>query len=210
MTNIYIVRHAESIGNIEKRLTGRQDYKLTKEGILQVEKLTERLKNINFDCAYSSPSERAINTIKPLAEKNKVKITIIPELKEMYFGIYDGYKWKDVNKLNPNIHEMHLKTNEIMNIPQQETTQEVAKRMYNVILKIAKENKNKNILIASHGVAIEAFLRAITIEKFTERIQEHSQKNTSINIIEFDEENERFNIKLLNSIEHLEKNEMEL
>ena len=31
-TRIFIVRHTETVGNIEKRLTGRQDYALTKKG----------------------------------------------------------------------------------------------------------------------------------------------------------------------------------
>ena len=31
-TRIFIVRHTETVGNIEKRLTGRQDYSLTKKG----------------------------------------------------------------------------------------------------------------------------------------------------------------------------------
>ena len=30
-TRIFIVRHTETVGNIEKRLTGRQDYALTKK-----------------------------------------------------------------------------------------------------------------------------------------------------------------------------------
>lgn len=199
MTNLYIIRHAQSIGNIEKRLTGKQDYKLTKEGTFQVEKLTNKLEKICFDCAYSSTSIRAIDTIKPLVEKSGLKINLIPELREMYFGIYDGYKWEEVNKLNPNIHKMHIKTNEIIGIPKQETTQEVAERMYNVILKIAKDNKNKNILIASHGVAIEAFLRKISGDPFIIKIEEYSQKNASINKVVYNEDRNEFIIEILNN-----------
>ena len=29
-TIIYMVRHTETVGNVEERLTGRQDYELTK------------------------------------------------------------------------------------------------------------------------------------------------------------------------------------
>ena len=44
--------------------------------------------------------------------------------------------------------------------------EETAKRMYNYIFKIVKENEGKTILISSHGVAIEAFLRKIENIKF--------------------------------------------
>ena len=93
---------------------------------------------------------------------------------------------------------------EIIEIPNQETTAEVANRMNKIMLKIANENLNKTVLICSHGVAIEAFLRSITGIKFTEKREEYSQKNTSINILNFDNEKNSFKIDLLNDISHIE------
>lgn len=207
MINIYLVRHAQSTGNIEKRLTGMQNYELTKEGKIQVEKLTKQLDSIQFEAVYSSPSIRVIDTVKKLAKKNNLQVQILQELGEMYFGIYDGYKWEDVNKINPSISAMHRKTNEIMGIPEQETSEQVADRMYEIIEKIARENKdNTNILIGSHGVSIEAFLRKVTKVPFIEQIQEYSQKNTCVNIIEYMANINSFNLKTLNSTKHLELN----
>ena len=40
-TRIFIVRHTETVGNIEKRLTGRQEYALTKKGEKLVVYLTK-------------------------------------------------------------------------------------------------------------------------------------------------------------------------
>lgn len=121
----------------------------------------------------------------------------------MYFGIYDGMKWDEVNKIDPNINKLHIETNEIMSIPSQESTEEVAKRMYSYMEYIAKNNLGETILVCSHGVAIEAFLRKITKIPFTEKREEYSQKNTSINILEYDE-NTGFKILVLNDISHIE------
>lgn len=203
MVTIYLIRHAQSTGNIEKRLTGREEYALTLDGKKQVEKLTNKLKNIHFNKVYSSPSKRAVDTIAKLAQINNLKIHLEKDLAEMYFGIYDGFRWEEVNKINPNIHEKHIVTNEIMDIPEQETTSEVADRMYKKITEISKENEGKSILMASHGVAIEAFLREITKEPFVEKRKEYSQKNTSINIIKYDIKKNEFKIEELNNIEHL-------
>ena len=202
MTNIYLIRHAQSVGNIEKRLTGRVNYPLTDEGNIQVKKLTDRLKNIHFDVAYSSPSIRAIETIRLLAERNNIEITIEDSLSEMYFGIYDGFTWDEVNKIDLSISNTHKQTNEISGIPNQEATEQVKDRMYNIISKIIDENKGKTILIASHGVAIEAFLRKITGEPFVIKRQEYSQKNTSVNIIQYNKN--EFKVKMLNNITHLQ------
>ena len=69
-TIIYLVRHTQTIGNVQKRLTGRSDYELTVEGKIFVHKLTERLKEVRFERAYSSGSNRTLKTILPLAELN--------------------------------------------------------------------------------------------------------------------------------------------
>ena len=123
------------------------------------------------------------------------------ELDEMYFGIYDGWTWDEVNKVNPKIDKLHKEKNEIMEIPEQESSSEVATRMYDVIEKLAKENFGKTILICSHGVAIEAFIRKVKNQSFLEDVEENSQKNTSVNILKF--ENGKFNLELLNDISHL-------
>ncbi|KOR90263.1 histidine phosphatase family protein [Paenibacillus solani] len=59
---IYVVRHGQTDLNKEKRLQGRQGMPLNEEGIKQAEILREELKEIKFDCVFSSPQERAIQT----------------------------------------------------------------------------------------------------------------------------------------------------
>lgn len=204
VTKIYLVRHTQTIGNVEKRLTGRVDYELTDKGKKYVDLMTERLKDIKFDNVYSSITGRAIKTVKPLAEINGKEVIESEELCEMYFGIYDGMRWEEVNKIAPEIKIGQNTTNEIMGIPEQESTDIVANRMYDYIRQISIENVGKIILIGSHGVAIEAFIRKVTGDSFLEKIQEYSQKNTSINILEYDSEKDKFELKLLNDVSHLD------
>ena len=205
-TKIFLVRHTQTIGNVEKRLTGRKDYEVTDEGMVLIDKLTEKLKNIKFDKMYASTAKRTSKTIAPLAKLNKITIQELEDLSEMYFGIYDGWKWEDVNKVQPEVKENQNKINEIYGIPQQETMQEVAERMYNCLEKMATENTGKTLLICSHGVAIEAFLRKIVNLKFTYEREKFSQYNVAIN--ELDYENGKFDIKQLANVEYLkgEKN----
>lgn len=204
ITKIFLVRHTQTTGNVEKRLTGRSRFEITEDGKKYIELLNNRLKNIKFDKVYSSTSSRAIKTVEELAKLNYTKVITSENLCEMYFGIYDGWKWSEVNKVKPKIHENHILTNEIINIPEQESSEEVAKRMYKYIVEIAKENLGKTILICSHGVAIEAFLRKVTGEPFLIKREEYSQKNTSLNIINYDSETGKFELILLNDLSHLE------
>ncbi len=202
-TKIFIVRHTETVGNIEKRLTGRQDYEITDRGNQLINQLTNKLKNIKFDKMYASTAGRAIKTIEPLAEINKLNVEQVEDLCEMYFGIYDGWKWEEVNKIHPEIKQNQNKTNEISGIPKQETTEQVAERMYNCILKLVRKNIGRTILISSHGVAIEAFLRKIANIPFCDEREKFCQYNVAINELDF--ENDVFHILQLANTEYLKE-----
>ena len=49
---IIFVRHAESIANLEKRMQGHADYKLSTQGILEAKKLRDRFKKENLEPSH--------------------------------------------------------------------------------------------------------------------------------------------------------------
>ncbi|MCI8291070.1 MAG: histidine phosphatase family protein [Clostridia bacterium] len=202
-TKLYIIRHAETIGNIEHRLTGRKDYELTRKGIETTKILDKELKNVKFDIAYSSTSARTLKTIQEVANRNGLAIKMLEDLCEMYFGIYDGEKWDDVNKINPRIKQRQNEVNLIEGIENQETMEQVAERMYKCISDICEENIGKTIIICSHGVAIEAFLRKIKDIPFCQQREKFCQHNTAINELEY--ENGEFYILRLADVDYISK-----
>lgn len=204
-SKIFIVRHTETVGNVEKRLTGRQDYEITNRGKILVDELTDHFKNIKFDRIYASTSQRTVKTVEKLAELNGISVEEKEELCEMYFGIYDGWKWEEVDRVNPQVKLNQNKTNEILGIPNQENTDDVANRIYECILNIAQQNKGKTILICSHGVAIEAFLRKIAGVPFRYEKEKFCQHNVAINELEF--ENDEFYIIQLANTRYLQGEE---
>ena len=204
-SKIFIVRHTETVGNVEKRLTGRQDYEITNRGKILVDELTDHFKNIKFARIYASTSQRTVKTVEKLAELNGISVEEKEELCEMYFGIYDGWKWEEVDSVNPQVKLNQNKTNEILGIPNQENTDDVANRIYECILNLARQNEGKTILICSHGVAIEAFLRKIAGVPFRYEKEKFCQHNVAINELEF--ENDEFYIIQLANTRYLQGEE---
>ena len=59
---IYIIRHGLTVWNKQKRTQGRVNNKLAKEGKEELEKIAQKLKNINFDYIFCSPLLRAVQS----------------------------------------------------------------------------------------------------------------------------------------------------
>ena len=59
---IYLMRHGETEWNKIGKFQGQVDTPLAKEGILQAQKTSEGMKEIPFDCIFSSPLKRAYMT----------------------------------------------------------------------------------------------------------------------------------------------------
>mgnify|MGYP001481218931 CR=1 FL=1 len=66
MSFLILVRHGQSVWNLEKRFTGWVDVDLTDKGESEAEKagLLIKNKNIDINFYYSSYQLRAINTLK--------------------------------------------------------------------------------------------------------------------------------------------------
>ncbi len=65
---IYIVRHGQTDGNVQKIYQGRQDTELNKTGIRQAKTIKEKLKDIQFDFVISSPLKRALQTAQIITD----------------------------------------------------------------------------------------------------------------------------------------------
>jgi len=96
MIKIILVRHGETDDNNNMRLSGHIDSKLSDMGLTQSQKTINFLKSYDIDCIYSSPSSRAIGTIKELAKQKELEIIIDNNLKEMNFGDFEGKTFKEI------------------------------------------------------------------------------------------------------------------
>ena len=118
MSFLILVRHGQSIWNLEKRFTGWVDIDLTENGKLEAEKAGKFIKkmNIKIDSYYSSLQLRAIKTLriiqKILNEENK-SFSKIWQLNERHYGALTGLnKIETINKIGEKkVHEFRRSWN---------------------------------------------------------------------------------------------------
>lgn len=159
-TKIVLVRHAECEGNVQNRLSGITNFKLTSNGKKQAKDVAEKLKGQKIDKVYSSPLDRALQTAQEISKYAHEKYVLIEnDLIEINYGKCDGMQWVEINTKYPNVKKMWKEIKNYPNgMPEQEEYINVQKRMVKIINDIADKNRGKKICIVSHGIAIQSFL----------------------------------------------------
>ena len=189
MSYLILVRHGQSVWNLEKKFTGWVDVDLTENGKLEAKKAGDLIKanNINIDIYYSSFQLRAKNTLKLIQEV--LQDTKISEkawqLNERHYGILTGLNKEEMkiklgeskvhqfrrswdlrpeplDRKSPH-HPINIETYKeipINKIPDTESLKDTYERVIN-FYKQEIENKatNNNILISAHGNSIRALCK---------------------------------------------------
>ena len=104
MSYLILVRHGQSIWNLEKKFTGWVDVDLSDKGVSEAEKAGELIKNlnINIDVSFTSYLKRAIKTLTVILQKNnlELKFNTSWEINERHYGSLTGLnKTETKNKI---------------------------------------------------------------------------------------------------------------
>ena len=189
MSFLILVRHGQSVWNLEKKFTGWVDIDLTENGKLEAKKAGDliKLNNLDIDIYYSSFQLRAKNTLKLIKEILKdTKISKEAwQLNERHYGALTGLN-KDEMKVKLGEDKVHqfrrswdlrpepldknnpyhpININTYKEIPMDKIPDtESLKDTYERVLEFYKqeiENKisKNNILISAHGNSIRALCK---------------------------------------------------
>ena len=88
----YLVRHGETHFNVLHRLQGQCDSPLTENGIKQAKQTCGKLKDVTFDLAFSSTSERARDTADIILSNRDMHAYTDERVKERF----DEVHYKDI------------------------------------------------------------------------------------------------------------------
>lgn len=183
MGKIVLVRHGESKLNIEGVYYGVLDPELTEKGKEQAVKTREILKNINYEKIYASDLKRAIDTAE-IVNYKKLEVLIDQELRELNFGIFEGYSYKELLEKYPEELKKSQSNWENYNYITGESVLELQKRAVNFIEK--KVDLDGTTVLVTHWGVINTILSHY-FSNGLESYWKFSVENGGIVIIEFSE-----------------------
>lgn len=201
MTVFYCVRHGKTIFNQQGIFQGGTvDSPLTEEGVIGAKNLGEQLRTIRFDDVKVSPLKRAQDTCKLILAANNQMIEpkVIPELREMEFGLWDGKPEADYQHLEEFqqlVNEPHLYRAVACG---GETFADVLNSSQHFFKQATQEYPKGTILVVSHGLLLQTFIKSMQGIQLKEIRKGTPLKNTSVSIIESDAIGENFVVKKWN------------
>lgn len=161
MNDILLLRHGQTLWNIEGRIQGHGDSPLSAEGLAQADALARRLGAERPDMLYTSDLGRARQTMAPIARATGLVPRVDPDLRERCYGVFEGRTWLEIEREFPREYEAHLGRSPAVKAEGGESMLEFYERAVGAITRIAENAAGAKVVILAHGGVLGMLYRHI-------------------------------------------------
>lgn len=157
---LLLVRHAETLDNVGMRLSGWTDGQLTARGEAQIEMLASHFNRVHPETVaiYASPLIRARRTAEAIARLTRHELVFHDDLREMHFGELDGLPFEEVKASHAHLVAADESLEGDFSWPGGESRDGFARRVRDVIDRIARAHLGEQVAVVTHGGVISFFL----------------------------------------------------
>lgn len=140
---LYVVRHGETMENVNNCLVGRINSSLTEKGIEQAKKVSDYFKNKKIDLIVSSPLDRCRQTASIIS--NNVPIIYSDSLLGRDHGEFTGKPRDSIN------FDEYWNYNKNIKYKKAESVKSLYDRVAKLIEELKEKYNDKNIIIVTHS-----------------------------------------------------------
>lgn len=182
-TLFYLIRHAESENNARKDIMGGNP-PLTEKGRQQAKQIAQKLKNVEFDAAFSSDLQRAVKTAEIILEDRNIPLQQLPLLRERHWGELEHLPSAHVQKRFQNIYDAYHtfppdKQWNTKLVDTMESPREAVDRLITFLQNTGQAHGGKTILVVNHGALMRTLLVHLGVGTFG-NFPPGSVKNTAL------------------------------
>lgn len=158
-TEILLLRHGESEGNLFKIFSGHNDVDLTDRGVVQAKAAANFLLSQSVDVICSSDLRRAYKTALEFSKLSGIDISYVSkDLREIFVGDFEGLCRSEIIEKYDSDFLLYYSSNFGTYVfPGGESTYESGIRFYNELVNIGNMYQGKRILVATHSGVIRSF-----------------------------------------------------
>ena len=156
MAVLYLVRHGETVDNVNQIMQGQTQGQLTENGIRQARNVRDQLASENFQVILSSDLRRSVDTARIIAEPHRLEVVQTPLLRERDWG---GFTGRYIPSLKGEVWPDDI-----------ETLENLLSRAGEFIAYVRKTYPGKKVLAVGHGIINKA-IQAVYYGKQMNEIQ---------------------------------------
>jgi alpha-ribazole phosphatase len=159
---LYLIRHGETAGNVERRYVGHSDPPLSERGHAQAQALADRLAQVPLTAVLSSDLLRAQATARAIAAPHGLTVRTDSLLRECHFGAFEGLTYEEIAARHHEPLQAWLADPEQVAPPGGETLAQVRRRV------AAALPLQDGAAVVTHGGPLRALLSVWTGRPFWE------------------------------------------
>ncbi len=161
MTQLVLVRHGQTMGNVQRVWQGWIEGELAPLGMEQAEATARHLaaSEETFDALYSSPLRRSWQTAEIVGRALGLLPVAHDGLKEIWFGEIEGLTFEEFATHYPEVHRRWSDRGDVSYTwPGGESRAELHQRARHAIEEITTWHKDQSIVVVAHGGSLRAIL----------------------------------------------------
>jgi broad specificity phosphatase PhoE len=153
-TEIYLVRHGQSIHNEKQIIAGQLNSELTKQGIADARSVARTIRRSDFDVIYCSDLKRARETAQVIVDLLNITcpLKLSPLLRELNYGQYTNRPVTEAFSV------LNYKVVQDQRYPGGESFRDLEKRITEFISSFPAEIAGKRALVVAHAGSIRMLL----------------------------------------------------
>jgi probable phosphoglycerate mutase len=159
-TRLVLIRHGQTVPAVKGQtfplVDGHGDPPLSPRGRWQAERVAGRLAGEVFDAIYASSLVRTQQSAEPLARRMNDCVRIERDLREVYLGVAEGGRFRQMAEENhPAIEALH-RYKEWGEIAEAESNLELTERVVGALDAIHRNHPDQAVAVFCHGGVIGA------------------------------------------------------
>ncbi len=205
VSEIYLIRHGETVWNRENRFLGDTDLPLSEKGIWQAERLSDRLRKVPLCAVYTSPLKRAIQTAERIAAPHSLRPVVVTGLKEIGYGEWEGLTLGEVEEKFSHLEKQRRADPIGFQAPGGESFKAFICRVVDAFSRIVRENHPGPVAVVAHQT-VNRILITFTLRAPWSVWRRWRQDCGCVNVIEVTPDG-RWRLCLINDACHLDSDE---
>jgi broad specificity phosphatase PhoE len=141
MLQIVLVRPGSTDYDVQERIQGALDIPLNEQGLAEVARTIEELRDRSIETVYTPTSQPSLQTAQAIAKALGLKLKKLDRLQSLNMGLWQGMLVEDVRRKQPKVYRQWQEQPELICPPEGEMLGDADERVRLSLTKLLKRHR---------------------------------------------------------------------